>query len=206
MTWEMKAGCMGKPEKEAALHLLSFFPDIPLDMATYLSERNTLQDKLWPAVPLLPGVRKLVLHLKKHNIPIAIATGSRRRNFEMKTQHLQDVFGCFGNKIICGDDSHKIKGKPAPDIFLVAAKELLGRDVGVPDVQPTSEQQEVRRRGLVFEDGLPGMQAAKRAGMSVVWVPDSNLLDVNYSGVETADQILTSLEEFVPEAWGLPPY
>jgi len=153
-------------EKEAALHLLSFFPDIPLDMATYLSERNALQDKLWPTVPLLPGVRKLVLHLKEHNIPIAIATSSRRRNFEMKTQHLQDVFGCFGDKIICGDDSHKIKGKPAPDIFLVAAKELLGRDVGVPDVQPTSEQHEVRRRGLVFEDGLPGMQAAKRAGMS----------------------------------------
>jgi pseudouridine-5'-monophosphatase len=160
------ANVCASAEKEAALHLLSFFPDIPLDMATYLSERNTLQDKLWPAVPLLPGVRKLVLHLKKHNIPISIATGSRRRNFEMKTQHLQDVFGCFGNKIICGDDSHKIKGKPAPDIFLVAAKELLGRDVGVPDVQPTSEQQEVRRRGLVFEDGLPGMQAAKRAGMS----------------------------------------
>ena len=160
------ANICASAEKEAALHLLSFFPDIPLDMATYLSERNALQDKLWRTVPLLPGVRKLVLHLKKHNIPIAIATGSRRRNFEMKTQHLRDVFGCFGEKIICGDDSQKIKGKPAPDIFLVAAKELLGRDVGVPDVQPTSEQQEVRRRGLVFEDGLPGMQAAKRAGMS----------------------------------------
>jgi pseudouridine-5'-monophosphatase len=42
---------------------------------------------------------------------------------------------------------------------------------------------------------------------SVVWVvPDSKLLDVEYSGEEKADQILKSLEEFVPEQWGLPAY
>jgi len=57
-------------------------------------------------------------------------------------------------------------GKPAPDIFLVAAKELLGRDVGRPDVECTDAQREERAKGLVFEDALPGMQAGKRAGMS----------------------------------------
>ncbi|KAE9408980.1 hypothetical protein BT96DRAFT_1095342 [Gymnopus androsaceus JB14] len=37
MTWDIKAGCMGKPEKEASLHLLSFFPDIPITSESLIS-------------------------------------------------------------------------------------------------------------------------------------------------------------------------
>jgi len=41
----------------------------------------------------------------------------------------------------------------------------------------------------------------------VVWVPDQNLLDVGSSQVtERPDQVLRSLEAFVPEEWGLPPF
>jgi pseudouridine-5'-monophosphatase len=98
---------------------------------------------------------------------MAVATSSRRRNFEKKTAHLQAVFSLFEGKVICGDDQqYKMRGKPAPDIFLVAAKELLGRDVGGPDEECTDAQLEERAKGLVFEDALPGMQAGKRAGMS----------------------------------------
>ncbi|EKM54781.1 uncharacterized protein PHACADRAFT_210564 [Phanerochaete carnosa HHB-10118-sp] len=48
MTWDIKAGLMGKPEREAAAHLLSFFPDLPPDFTidTYLSERRAGQDAL----------------------------------------------------------------------------------------------------------------------------------------------------------------
>ncbi|KAF8070453.1 HAD-like domain-containing protein [Lyophyllum atratum] len=206
MTWDIKAGLMGKPERQAAEHLLAFFPDIPLSLDSYLSQRNTLQDAIWPTVPLLPGVRKLVLHLKAHNVPIAVATGSRRRNFELKTGHLGEVFDCFDGKVVCGDDAqYAMKGKPAPDIFLVAAREMLGIDVGDAEMC-NSEQQVHRAKGLVVEDGVPGMQAGKRAGMSVIWVPDANLLDVEYTGEEQADQVIRSIEDFVPEEWGLPPY
>lgn len=59
-----------------------------------------------------------------------------------------------------------MSGKPAPDIFLVAAREVLGRDVGEPNVEPTIAQLEERAKGLVFEDALPGLQAGKRAGMA----------------------------------------
>lgn len=154
-------------EKEAAIHLLSFFPDISLDFDTYLVERNRIQDALWPTVTLLPGVHKLVHHLKKHNIPMAIATSSRRRNYNLKTTHLQAVFGCFERKVVCGDDhKYNMRGKPAPDIFITTAREMLNRDVGYPDIPPTEIQIEERKKGLVFEDALPGMQAGKRAGMS----------------------------------------
>jgi pseudouridine-5'-monophosphatase len=144
----------------------------------------------------------------------------------MKTGHLAEVFGCFEGKIVCGDDfPGKMKGKPEPDIFLVAAREQLGRKVG-EGTECSEDEKEVRGKGLVFEDAIPGMQAGKRAGMSgkrslkstsvtinrfcliiaVVWIPDINLLDVEYSGPEKADQTLKSVEEFAPEQWGLPPY
>ena len=188
MTWDLKAGCMGKrefgpilidpilvlipnlrhtAEREAAVHTLSFFPDISITVDDFLRERNRVQDTLWPTVPLLPGIRKLVHHLKRRNVPMAVATSSRRRNFEMKTAHLQDVFECFEGKVVCGDDQqYKMKGKPSPDIFLVAATTFLGRNVGSPDAVADPEVIKERKNGLVFEDALPGMQAGKRAGMS----------------------------------------
>lgn len=90
----------------------------------------------------------------------------------MKTRHLQDVFVCFEGKVICGDDAnHTIRGKPAPDIFLLAAKELLSRDIGPIEGPVTETQRRERGKGLVFEDGLPGMQAGKRAGMSGSYCP-----------------------------------
>lgn len=198
-----------------------------MTIESYLEQRNLLQDALWPKVALLPGVRKLVLHLKAHRIPIAVATGSRRRNYELKTAHLEEVFGSFGGKVVCADDQqYTMRGKPEPDIFLVAAREVLGRNVGYP-TEPENEEHKVQRaNGLVFEDALLGLQAGKRAGMSgaspfhyyrtsttanlaylsVVWVPDANLLDLGNTGEEQADQTLRSIEDFVPEEWGLPPY
>ncbi|HRQ88396.1 MAG TPA: HAD family phosphatase [Bacteroidia bacterium] len=47
------------------------------------------------------------------------------------------------------------RGKPAPDMFLLAAEKM-----GVPP-----------QDCLVFEDGLPGVEAAKAAGMSWIFVP-----------------------------------
>ncbi|EJD02672.1 HAD-like protein [Fomitiporia mediterranea MF3/22] len=209
MTWDIKAGLMGKPERQAAEHLLSFFPNIPLTIDDYLRERDAQQDLLWPHVQPLPGALRLVQHLHKHNIPIALASGSRRAKFELKTGHLGNLFGLFGERVICGDDVRipKGRGKPCPDIFLLAAQEFLGLPVGDAEIEEaTEDEKSVRSRMLVFEDAIPGVQAAKRAGMNAVWVADSSLLEVEYSGIYKADEILHSLEEFDPAKWGLPPY
>jgi FMN phosphatase YigB (HAD superfamily) len=132
-----------------------------------MKERSDLQNQLWPTVPLLPGVAKLVQHLKEHNIPMAIATGSRRSRYELKTGHHQGVFGLFEGKVVCGDDKqYNMRGKPSPDIFITAAREMLGRDVGNAQGEPTLAQVAERARGLVLEDGLPGIQGGKRAGMN----------------------------------------
>lgn len=103
---------------------------------------------------LLPGAARLIAHLHAHGVPIAIATGSNRAEFALKTAHMPDTFALFGDKVVCADDAlmHGRKSKPAPDVFLQAAK-LLGRtEADGP-------------KGLVFEDAIPGVQAAVAAGM-----------------------------------------
>jgi len=110
----------------------------------------------------------------------------------------------FEGRIICADDVKQ--GKPCPDVFLAAAK-LLGRTVedgDYPDVDETSRSE--RKKGLVFEDAILGVQAGLRAGMQVVWVPDIRLTALEDGKALKPQQILTSLEEFQPEEWGLPPY
>jgi pseudouridine-5'-monophosphatase len=73
----------------------------------------------------LPGVHKLVHHLK----------GTSRRTYDLKTAHLQSLFECFEGKVVCGDHKYNMKGKPAPDIFITAAR-------GHPEVSETSTNAE----------------------------------------------------------------
>ena len=77
------------------------------------------------------------------------------------------------------------RGKPAPDIFLLAAKRI--------GVSPSE--------CLVFEDAPSGTEAALAAGMSVVVVPNPNM---DHSRYKDASQIISSLKNFDPEYWGLP--
>ncbi|KZV88349.1 HAD-like protein [Exidia glandulosa HHB12029] len=199
MTWEIKAGLMGKNEQAAAAHLFAALPPIALTPEAYLVQRRGLQDQRWPRVQLLPGAAKLIAHLHSHGIPMAIATGSNRAEFKLKTAHLSVTFGVFGENVVCADDPRMYgrKSKPAPDVFLQAAQ-LLGRGEGEGS------------KGLVFEDAIPGVQAAVAAGMNVVWIPDPRLQQV--AGADTTPVVppetrrLASLEDFKPEEYGLPPY
>jgi pseudouridine 5'-phosphatase len=90
----------------------------------------------------------------------------------------REVFELFDGRVVCGDDSELklgpwasseggsvklVRGKPAPDVFLSAA-ELIGRPVGREET-PSAEEAVERSKGLVFEDGIPGVQAALKAGM-----------------------------------------
>ncbi|HCV43805.1 MAG TPA: hypothetical protein DGH68_10010 [Bacteroidetes bacterium] len=81
----------------------------------------------------------------KDNLPMAVASGSTRQNvlMELETIGIKHLF----STILTADDD--IKPKPAPDIFLEAARRIK--------VAPHLCQ--------VFEDGELGLDAARRAGM-----------------------------------------
>lgn len=182
---------------------------------------NLLLPSAFATVQALPGILKLVQHLVLKGIPIAIATGSTRVNYLLKTAHLAELFSYFrldslegeggGRTVICGDDALlKGVGKPDPTIFILAA-ELLNFS--------TEEQ---RSHILVFEDSILGVEAARRAGMEVIWCPDPDLLSVlseqkrgglggdgsarEEGGEWKASEMVKSLVEFRPEKWGLPAY
>lgn len=164
-------------EKTSNELLFSLLPglDEHLTIEAYQIERQIAQDAAWPHVELLPGAEKLIRHLHAHQVPMAVATGSTRRNFRLKTAHEHsdptkiEIFSLFGDYILCGDDPRVKRPKPAPDIFLHAAT-MIGREVGLAEeghergVVSGTEKEE-RSKGLVFEDGIPGVQAALRAGM-----------------------------------------
>lgn len=111
---------------------------------------------------------------------MALATSSHAINFKLKTAHLQPLFAHFpeANRVL-GDDKRipKGKGKPAPDIYLLALKTINDglRAKGEPEITP--------EECLVFEDSVPGVEAGRRAGMRVIWCPHPELLKI-YRGRE----------------------
>lgn len=138
----------------------------------------------------MPGVEKLVRHLKASNVPIAIATSSSEIAYNTKTKQYAEFFSLFHHVVVFGKEKETIKkGKPAPDIFLVCAERF--------DEKPPVDSI------LVFEDSPNGVLAAKSAGMQVVMTPNS-LVDKELT--KPATIVLDSMEKFKPEWFGLPPY
>lgn len=97
-------------------------------------------------LPIEPVVAIAREHLGK--IPMAVASGSLRRVVDqtLKTLNISDWF----DAVVTADDVEN--HKPAPDIFLEAAKRL--------NVDPTACQ--------AFEDGDLGLEAIRAAGMTAV--------------------------------------
>lgn len=120
----------------------------------YALEKEALYRKrclLNPAeFKLADGVVELLDYLKANNIPMTIATmaGWENVEFYIKEFNLAKWFDI--DKIVYSNG--KIPGKPAPDIFLIAAKEL--------GLKP--------EECVVVEDATAGINAAKSAGIGKI--------------------------------------
>ncbi|XP_066930789.1 pseudouridine-5'-phosphatase-like [Clytia hemisphaerica] len=134
------------------------------------------------------GVKKLIHHLKEHNVPIALASGSLHKDYLLKTAQHDELFQLFPIKVF-GDDPDLKRGKPFPDQFILTSSKFA--DSPMPD------------NVLVFEDSPNGVLAAKAAGMGVVMVPDRRLDEKLYNN---STQVIFSLEDFKPELFGFPCY
>jgi len=110
------------------------------------------REKYSKEVPLKPGAREFLEECRTRGIKLGIASSNSRELIEtcLKGNCVSDYFEC----IMSGSDG--IKGKPAPDIYLAAAKKL--------GIEP--------KHCLVFEDIVAGIQSGKNAGMKVCAVED----------------------------------
>ena len=184
-TTEAKIAIAGRPTLDSAKVLVDLL-QLPLSASEYIVERNELLYPLYGTAQVLPGTVELIRHLASHNIPQAIASSSSRYHFDLKTVNHQLWLKLLQITTL-GDDPEIKLGKPAPDIFLLAAKRL--------NAPPEN--------CLVFEDSVAGMQAAIAAEMSVVVIPDPVFERHLFEG---ADLVLSSMKEFKPREWGLPEY
>jgi len=138
-----------------------------------------------PHAPFIPGVEELVLKLSEnYRAPIAIATSAPRHYFLIKISKRRDFFRRF-NVIVTADDVTVCK--PAPDLYLTAAKRL--------GVKPEN--------CLVFEDAPSGVEAADRAGMTCVAIPPPGVDWKLYKGACIVASSLAGidLDEFL---WDVP--
>ncbi|KAL1797174.1 hypothetical protein ACET3X_003780 [Alternaria dauci] len=128
---------------------------------------------------LLPGVETLLVTLKTKASPrvlLALASSAGHQKFALKTSHIPAINAAFDNPAfqVFGDDPEMSdsKKKPEPDIFLLALKRLndAERARGERGLEPSE--------CLVFEDSIAGVEAARKAGMRVVWVPHPGLAEV----------------------------
>lgn len=101
---------------------------------------------------LRAGIRELLDYLVSRRTPLAVATSSHRRLAE-DTLAGTGLSGYFG-ALAAGDEVQE--GKPAPEIYLLAAARL--------GVRPTD--------CVAVEDSATGATAALAAGMTVVLVPE----------------------------------
>ena len=119
-------------------------------------------EKLYDTLELMPHTTTLLTTLKEHKVPMAIATSSNRSSCIRKLNLHPSVFSHFlledsqGPLTVCGNDPEVKNGKPAPDIFIEAARRL--------SLPPS--------RCIVFEDSPSGVKAGAAAGCKVVAIPD----------------------------------
>lgn len=123
-------------------------------------------------VPPMPGLFELHEQIARRNIPWGVATSSPRH-------HAEEILAQLGLREACGaiaggDEAEN--GKPAPDIYLLAA-ERLGHDP---------------QHCLALEDSLPGTMAAKAAGMTVIAIPAA---EANLAAFGVADYVMGELGE-----------
>lgn len=130
-------------------------------------------------VAAYPGSVRLIEHLLGLGLPIAVVSSSKNASDVLAAAGLRQHFPVVVDGVVAARDG--LPGKPAPDTFLHAAREL-GAD-------PTT--------AVVLEDAVSGVQAGRAGGFGLVVGVDRG------AGPDTlveagADLVVTDLAELLP--------
>ena len=168
------ATLVGRPTEDGERALVGRFgPDFPLERF------RARWPALWQAevaahgIQQKPGLREFLAFLDGQGLPVAVATSSETdyTTFSLRQAGLEGRF----RDVVTGDEV--ARGKPAPDIYLEAARRL--------QVAPAA--------CVVLEDSEAGILAANRAGMSALLIPDGTR--PSEGAVQAAFGVLDSLSE-----------
>jgi HAD superfamily hydrolase (TIGR01509 family) len=144
-----------------------------------ISERvaDRVGDLYAERLPLLPGAVEAVRRLAAE-WPLAVASSANRHLIELvvRLASLEDAFGA----IVSSEEVER--GKPAPDVYLEAARRL--------EVDPEA--------CAAVEDSTNGLRSAHAAGMAVIAVPNRDFAPAP-EALELADLTLDSLQKLTVE-------
>ena len=126
-------------------------------------------------VPLKKGVKELLCYLKRNHYNLVLATSSTSEwaMTALKQHQIEDYF----DELVFGTDVEN--GKPHPDIFLKACQKVNAQV----------------HECLVLEDSEAGIEAAFKAGIPVICIPDMKKPSEKFQTMTTA--ILPSLNEVI---------
>lgn len=159
---------------------------LPISREQYSAEQDAEQAKMFPLCEPLPGAVRLLETLTGRTVgggggeggrgpaEVALASGSQSKTYALKqsnpkTRAFMDLIP-EDRRVLADSPSmlaSNARAKPAPDVFLTALDTI---NASLPENEKITPAE-----CLVFEDGVPGVEAGRRAGMRVVWVPHPGL-------------------------------
>jgi len=165
---------MSSTEWSTYLHDTAGLEEPPEELNRLVVER--MAERYREHLPLLPGAVEAVERLAAR-WPLAVASSSNRSLIDLVLE-LSGLAPRFRATVSSEEVAH---GKPAPDVYLEAARRLA--------VAP--------ERCAAVEDSESGIRAAKAAGMRVVAIPNRSFPPAN-AVLGSADVVLRSLVELTP--------
>jgi beta-phosphoglucomutase family hydrolase len=145
---EFKKYISGRTNQDAVEHVYKKKMSTEEAEKYYLKKEEIYRQMYEADIKSINGLEKLLKELHNNGIILAIATSGIQVNIDFFFKHVP-VKQYFRTVI---NSSAITKGKPDPEIFLVAAEAIE-----IP-----------AENCIVFEDSTSGVQAAKSAGMKVV--------------------------------------
>lgn len=186
--FDVRMKVMGTQAEKSAEIVITHL-SLPLKVPEFLKMQSNIVRKQFSSIDLMDGAERLLRHLHKSKVPFCLATSSGKEMAALKFSKYPELFRLFNHHVMGASDPEVKEGKPAPDIFLVAASRFKDKP------NPT--------KCLVFEDSPNGVKAGVSAQMQVVMIPDKR---VSMDQRKEATIVLDSLLQFQPELFGLPEF
>ncbi len=178
---EMQKYMFGRTNEDIIKYLIGTQPDKALVEKCQNEKESIYRDmclKDKENFVLAKGAEKFLDYVCENEIPHTIATMSEEVNVKFFVKEF-NLSKWFDTEKIVYDDG-KIKGKPAPDIYLAAAKNL--------NLAPSD--------CIVVEDALSGIEAAYRAGIGRIIAIESMETKEFYAKVPAVDEVIADFDEF----------